>query len=138
LYDRVAAAVQLFHTGKVEQLLMSGSQMSNTYDEPAAMRDLAIELGVPHDAILTDGGGTRTFTSCERSNMTFGFNHAILVSQRYHLPRALATCNALGVQADGVSADLRPYHPRAYQYWEMREVLASAVALIETLIRGSP
>jgi vancomycin permeability regulator SanA len=136
LYDRVAAAVQLYRAGKVEQLLMSGTRSSESYDEPAAMRDLAIELGVPGQAIQVDGQGTRTFASCERAAETFGYGQALLVSQRYHLPRALATCEALGIQADGVSADLRPYNPRVYRYWETREVLATTVALLETLFRG--
>lgn len=136
LYDRVAAAAQLYRAGKIQQLLMSGTQTSEGYDEPAAMRDLAVELGVPSEAILIDGQGTRTFASCQRAVEDYGLDQALLVSQRFHLPRALATCEALGIQASGVAADLRPYHPRAYRYWETRELLATSVAFLETLFRG--
>jgi vancomycin permeability regulator SanA len=132
LYDRVATGVQLYQAGKVAQLLMSGSRFSEGYDEPAAMKELAISLGVPAEAILTDSGGTRTLTTCLRALTEFGIDQALLVSQSYHLPRALATCDGLGLSAVGVSADLRSYHPRALRFWETREIPATLVALVET------
>jgi len=131
LYDRVATAVQLYQAGKVAELLMSGSSVSEAYDEPAAMKELAISLGVPAQAVLTDSGGTRTLTTCLRAMTEFGIDQALLVSQSYHLPRALATCDSLGLEAVGISADLRPYHPRAIRIWETREIPATLVALVE-------
>jgi len=136
LYDRVATGVQLFHEGKIAQLLMSGSRFSDRHDEPAAMKDLAISLGVPAEAILTDAGGTRTLTTCQRAISVFGIERALLVSQSYHLPRALATCDGLGLQATGISADLRAYSPRAIRFWETREIPATLVALLETRLVG--
>jgi len=136
LYDRVATGVQLYQAGKVPELLMSGSRFSEGYDEPAAMKELAISLGVPAQAILTDSGGTRTLTTCLRALTEFGIQQALLVSQSYHLPRALATCDGLGLSAVGVSADLRSYHPRALRFWETRELPATLVALVETRLVG--
>ena len=134
LYDRVAAAAQLFSEGKVDSLLMSGHETAEGYSEPRAMREVAESLGVPSEAIVTDGLGTRTFTTCERAISTFGIEQALLITQDYHLPRALAICDGLGIDAVGVSADLRPYSPRALQYWETREIPATLVALVEIFI----
>ena len=134
LYDRVAAAAQLFSEGKVNSLLLSGYETLEGYSEPSAMREVAESLGVPSEAIVTDGLGTRTFTTCERAISTFGIEQALLITQDYHLPRALAICEGLGIDAVGVSADLRPYSPRALQYWETREIPATLVALVEIFI----
>jgi vancomycin permeability regulator SanA len=134
LYDRVAAAAQLFSEGKIDSLLLSGHETLEGYSEPSAMRKLAESLGVPSEAIVTDGLGTRTFTTCERAISTFGIEQALLITQDYHLPRALAICDGLGIDVVGVSADLRPYSPRALQYWETREILATLVALVEIFI----
>ncbi len=134
LYDRVAAAAHLYSNGKIDSLLMSGYETEDGYSEPQAMRDLAESLGVPPEAIVTDGLGTRTFTTCERAISTFGIGQALLITQDYHLPRALVICDGLGIDAVGVSADLRPYNPRALQYWETREIPATLVALVELLI----
>lgn len=134
LYDRVAAAVQLFNDGKVQRLLMSGSQAGPSYDEPAAMRALAIELGVPAEAIDLDPGGTRTFATCQRALESYASVPTLLVTQGYHLPRALAICAGLGLQASGVLADLRPYNPRVYRFWEAREIPATTVAMLEVAV----
>ena len=134
LYDRVAAAAALFLNGRVERLLMSGTRSGDSYDEPAAMRDLAIELGVPEQAIELDGGGTRTFATCQRAMQLHGVTDALLVSQRFHLPRALATCAGLGLHASGIEADLRPYGRRAYRFWETREVPATTIAVLELAV----
>ena len=132
LYDRVRAAAKLYRMGNVGHLLMSGTRSSGGYDEPAAMRALAMEFGVPAEAISTDGGGTRTVLTCLRAKEFFEIDRALLVSQSFHLPRALATCAGLGIEAEGVSADLRTYSERAQRFWEAREIPATAVALWET------
>lgn len=131
LYDRVAAAVELLLSGRVDRVLMSGTQSGETYDEPAAMRALAMELGAPAGAIELDRRGTRTFSTCERAALNYPGQRALLVTQRYHLPRALATCAGLGLRAEGVAADLRPYSQRIYRFWETREIAATTVALVE-------
>jgi SanA protein len=132
----VAAAAQLYSEGKVDTLLMSGHETAEGYSEPQAMRNLAESLGVPSEAIVTDGLGTRTFTTCERALDTYGIDQALLITQNYHLPRAMAICDSLGISAVGVSSDLRPYSPRALQYWETREIPATLIALVEVFIAG--
>jgi SanA protein len=132
LADRVAVAAALYHQGSVERLLMSGSTRGTGYDEAGAMAALAVDLGVPADALWVDNGGVRTAASCQRARDTFGVTHALLVTQTFHLPRALALCEGLGLQVAGVSADLSPYSERSRRFWELREYPASLVALLET------
>lgn len=131
LVDRVTAAVRLYHDGKVDALLMTGATRPTGYNEPAAMRQLALEMGVPPEAILVDEQGVRTFESCRRASQTYGIHQALLVSQRYHLPRALILCQSMGMQVEAVSSDLRFY--RAYPYWEVREIPATLRALWDIL-----
>jgi SanA protein len=133
LADRIRTAADLYHHGKVERLLMTGS-VREGYDEPAAMAAAAEALGVPPSRILIDPAGLRTLDSCARARRVFGVRSALLVSQRFHLPRALALCSAVGVEADGVAADLSPYSSRARRFWELREYPASFVAAIEALL----
>jgi len=131
LRDRVATAASLYFAGKVEKLLMSGDNRFDTYNEPAAMRDYAVELGVPEEAIVLDYAGQRTYDTCYRARDIFGIRQAILVTQAFHLPRALYTCNKLGVRAIGVPADRRIYRNYSLFAWNMREVPATLVALWE-------
>jgi vancomycin permeability regulator SanA len=119
--------------GLVSRILLSGSTRGPTYDEPAAMRELALRLGVPDSAIDLDRGGTRTLETCLRARDLFGVRRALLVSQRYHLPRALILCDALGIDAVGAAADLRPYSLRSQRIWELREIPASFVAVWESI-----
>ena len=134
LRDRVATAAQLYFAGKVEKLLMSGDNSYLDYNEPGAMRGYALELGVPEDAIVLDYAGRRTYDTCYRALAIFGLKDAILVTQSFHLSRALYTCNALGLSAIGVSADQRMYQRRSLLYWNLREVPATLVALWEVHI----
>jgi vancomycin permeability regulator SanA len=136
LADRVATAADLFHSGKVERLLMSGSVRPG-YNEPEAMATRAEELGVPREAILVDPGGVRTFESCLRARHLLGVRSALLVSQRFHLPRALALGAAQGIEASGVAADRSNYSGRAQRIWELREYPASLVAFFEALLARS-
>ena len=131
LRDRVATAAQLYFTGKVNKLLMSGDNRFVNYNEPGAMRDYALGLGVPDEDIVLDYAGQRTYDTCYRAREIFGIKEAILVTQGFHLPRALYTCNQLGVEATGVPADLRDYRRGARIYWHGREIPATLVALWE-------
>ena len=130
LRDRVATAVDLYKLGKVEKLLMSGN-VSRGHNEPGAMRSYALGLGIPEQDIILDNAGLRTYDTCYRARDIFGLDSAILVTQAFHLPRAIYTCNLLGVSAIGVSADLRQYRRASQTFWNMRETVATAVALWE-------
>ena len=131
LADRVAIAAKLYHQGSVQSLLLSGSSRGPSYDEAEAMRNLAIDLGVDPADILLDKQGTRTLETCARARQSFGIRSALLVTQRFHLPRALVLCEALGIEAEGVQADLSRYSTRSRWFWELRELPASLVAVID-------
>lgn len=109
LRDRVETAASLYFSGKVEKLLMSGDNSFETYNEPGAMRQYALSLGVPDEAIAMDFAGRRTYDTCYRAKVIFGVDEALLVTQRFHLPRALFLCNALGLNAYGVEANNNRY-----------------------------
>lgn len=128
LQDRVSTAADLYFTGKVEKILMSGDNRFVYYNEPGAMRQYALDLGVPEDVIVLDYAGRRTYDTCYRARAIFGLTEAILVTQDFHLPRALFTCNQLGLPAVGVPADKQVYHSRARDYWNLREIPATLVA----------
>jgi SanA protein len=108
---------------------MSGDNRFVDYNEPASMQAFAIDLGVPVEVIVLDFAGRRTYDTCYRAKYIFGLEQAVLVTQKYHLTRALFTCNGVGLQSIGVAADMRTYHPRSMAIWNLREMPASLVAL---------
>jgi len=129
LQDRVQTAANLFFAGKVEKLLMSGDNRFVDYNEPVVMREVALSLGIPEDAIVLDYAGRRTYDTCYRAKAIFGVTEAILVTQTFHLPRAIYLCSQLGIDSVGVAADLRVYRKSSMLYWNMRELLATVAAL---------
>ncbi|MBM3145346.1 MAG: hypothetical protein FJ010_10315 [Chloroflexi bacterium] len=134
LRDRVLTAAELYFAGKVEKLLMSGDNRFADYNEPAAMQAYAVELGVPAEDIVLDYAGRRTYDTCYRARQIFAVESAILVTQSFHLPRALYTCNQLGVAAVGVPADQRIYRWGSLAFWHTRETIATLVAMLEVHI----
>jgi len=132
LADRVATAVDLYQRGAVEKLLMTGDNRRADYNEPAAMRDYALALGVPDVDIVLDYAGRRTYDSCYRARHIFGATDAILVTQAYHLDRALFTGHHLGIDVVGVAADRREYARIRYYWW--RELAATTVAYWQVLV----
>lgn len=138
LRDRVDTAIDLYKAGKVEKLLMSGDNRFADYDEPGAMMAYAIAQGVPADDIQPDYGGRRTYDTCYRAKAIFQVDSAIVVTQRFHLPRALFLCDQLGIDVVGVAADRRTYDPRSIAYSETREIPALVAALIDVIRRAPP
>ena len=129
LQDRVAAAVELYKLGKVEKLLLSGDNRFVEYNEPESMRQAALKLGVPDDALVLDYAGRRTYDTCYRAKAIFGVTRALLVTQEFHLPRALFLCDSFGIEATGVSADRAAGYLRRYAIiWTVREVAATTAA----------
>ena len=135
--DRVTQAANLYFAGKVEKLLMSGDNRFVDYNEPEAMRRLAISLGVPNDAIVLDYAGRRTYDTCYRAKVIFKVDQAILVTQAFHMPRAIYLCNLLGVDSLGVNSDLQTYRKSSLLYWNARELFATAAAMWDVNI-GHP
>lgn len=139
LADRVATAVDLYRLGKVRYLLLSGDNRFPWHNEPGAMAAYARQLGVPAEVIQPDYAGRRTYDTCYRARAIFGVRKALLVTQRYHLPRAVFTCRALGIEAYGVVADRRTYPLGAYTVWQLREAAAWVRALLDVwVLRPTP
>jgi vancomycin permeability regulator SanA len=134
LQDRVQSAAELYFSGKVEKILMSGDNSSQFYDEPGAMKEFALELGVPEEDIVLDFAGRRTYDSCYRAKAIFGLDRLIVVTQAFHLPRALFLCNAFDIDAYGIPADNANYRRSSYTFWWVREILASLNAYWDVYI----
>jgi SanA protein len=134
LADRVATAVGLYQAGVVQKLILTGDNRTADYNEPEAMRRLAVELGVPDSDLVLDYAGRRTYDSCYRARFVFGVKKAILVSQDFHLPRAVYLCGQLGIDSIGVSADRRAYQLSSLIQWNLREWAACFFAILETQI----
>ena len=129
LADRLEIAIQLYKLGKVDKLLLSGDHGTATYDEVNVMLKYVVERGVPEEDVFTDHAGFDTYDTMYRARDVFMVKSAIVVTQGYHLSRAVYTARALGLEAFGVSADLRPYlHPLRNQ---AREILARVNAVLQ-------
>lgn len=137
LFDRLTVAAQLYAAGKVDKILLSGDNSFENYNEPDAMRE-AIQraYSIPDEDIVTDYAGRRTYDTCARAHQIWQVDEAILVTQAFHLPRALFLCSGLGIQSTGVSASLQPY---VYdRYFSYREYLAQQVAWLNLYIWAPP
>lgn len=135
LRDRVQTAAELYRAGKVQKLLLSGDNRFEYYNEPQAMFDYGLELGVPASAMVMDYAGRRTYDTCLRAKEIFGVTNALLVTQAYHLDRALLTCDTLGLSVEGVAADRSRYPGRAFASWWLRELPATTQALWDLFVR---
>jgi SanA protein len=126
--------VNLYQQGKVNKLLMSGDNRFIEYNEPEAMRRYALERGVPDEDIVLDYAGRRTYDTCYRAKHIFQVDTAILVTQPFHLPRALFLCNWFDVEATGVEANNRYFLKRSRIYWNARELFANFQAVWDVMI----
>jgi len=134
---RIQTAVKLYEAHRVQKLLMSGDNSRKTYDEPLAMQKLAIKLGVKPSDITLDYAGRNTYDSCYRAHAIFGLRNATLVSNGYHLPRAIMTCDGLGVHSIGVAADSQGHRDYTINYI-MREWLSTDKAVIQNILKPKP
>ncbi len=121
LADRIRTGAELFLAGAGAALCLSGAVGADGHDEPAVMRRYALACGVPEDAIVTDPGGVSTYASVSYL-ARWGYRRALLVSQSYHLPRALDLALCMGIDARGIPADRRHY--RRMPYYRLREYIA--------------
>ncbi|MBD2680536.1 MULTISPECIES: vancomycin high temperature exclusion protein [Nostoc] len=135
LSDRVSAAVELYKLGRVQKLLMTGDNSRDDYNEVQAMQNYAVERGVPAQDITLDYAGFSTYESCYRAKDIFGIKQAVLVTQKFHLPRAVYTCDRLGVKAIGLGTpDWESYSFQTVMYSTLREELSTLKALWEVNI----
>ena len=133
LRDRVLTGAELYFSGKVEKLLMSGDNRFVDYNEPESMRQFALLLGVPDEAIVLDYAGRRTYDTCYRAKAIFGVEGALLVTQGFHLPRALFLCNMLGLETVGVEA-IHCYWNGSPFVWDVREQFATVAAFLDLYV----
>ena len=122
LRDRLEYALDLYRAGAAPKILMSGDHGRKEYDEVNAMKDYALAAGVPSEDVFMDHAGFSTYVSLYRARDVFQARRVLIVTQEYHLYRALYIAQALGLEAWGVAADPQPYRGQLYR--EFREVLA--------------
>ncbi|MFA6527979.1 MAG: GNAT family N-acetyltransferase [Candidatus Gracilibacteria bacterium] len=133
LKDRLRTAAELYDAGKVEKILVSGDNSFESYDEPTAMYTYLVDTeGIPAEDVFIDYAGRCTYDTCIRAHEIWGVDEAILVSQGFHLPRAIFTCNSVGVDSSGYSATNQGYV--FADYYKFREVLAIYNAVIDVYL----
>ena len=136
LYDRLSVGVDLYFSGVSPKLLMSGDHGQVEYDEVNAMRDFAIGRGALPSDVFMDHAGFSTYESVYRAKEIFGAQKIVIVTQGYHLTRALYIAKSLGIEAYGVSADLRSYRGQIIR--DVREIVARSKDFLYTVIRPEP
>ncbi|WP_205614244.1 SanA/YdcF family protein [Streptomyces dangxiongensis] len=136
LAHRLDAAARLYRQGRIEVVLVTGDNSREDYDEPDAMRTYLTRHGVPDARIVSDYAGFDTWDSCVRARKIFGVHRAVLISQGFHIRRAVALCEAAGVASYGVGVDAK--HDATWYYGGTREVFAAGKAALDAVFRPDP
>ncbi|WP_443079280.1 SanA/YdcF family protein [Streptomyces sp. NBC_01498] len=136
LAHRLDAAAALYESGKVRVVLVTGDNSREEYDEPDAMRAYLTARGVPDGRIVSDFAGFDTWDSCVRARKIFGVERAVLVTQDFHVRRAVALCRAAGVDSYGVGVAER--RDVTWYYGGVRELAAAGKAALDALTRPDP
>ncbi|MEU1500583.1 ElyC/SanA/YdcF family protein [Streptomyces sp. NPDC005732] len=136
LAHRLDAAARLYRAGRIEVVLVTGDNSRADYDEPDAMRAYLAGHGVPDNRVVTDYAGFDTWDSCVRARKIFGVRRAVLISQGFHIRRAVELCRAAGVRSYGVGVDDR--HDVTWYYGGAREVFAAGKALLDVVFEPDP
>ena len=136
LEDRLLQAIELYENNVSAKIIMSGDHGTKEYDEVNAMKDFAIEKGIPSENIFMDHAGFSTYESIYRAKEIFGAKKIVVVTQKYHLFRALYIANQLGIEAYGVGSDPRKYVGATYR--ELREVLARNKDFVKCIFKPEP
>ena len=134
LADRLEIAADLYNAGAAREIIVSGDNTDAHYNESDAMRDYLVTLGVPEDAIVVDHLGTDTYASIYRAKNAYGANNIVVVTQAYHLYRALMIADGLGMEAGGVAADKGAYEGQTE--YSVREMLARTKDWLLTLVQA--
>ena len=136
LRDRLLTGIELYKSGAAKKLIMSGDHGSENYDEVNIMKSFAVENGIPDSDIFMDHAGFSTYETVYRAKEIFEADNIIIVSQEYHLYRALYIAKKLGVKAVGVSADLNTYRGQTKR--DLREILARDKDFFNCIIKPEP
>ena len=129
LQGRIDLAVALYKAGKTKVIIVSGTR-DGAYNEPDGMTKALIAQGVPASRIVPDYAGDDTYSSCQRATQVFGVKSLIVVSQSYHVPRAVAACRFLGIDAVGVG-DSSQSHDFNWWKYQVREFASRAKLLLD-------
>lgn len=136
LADRLDTAIDLYQSHAAPKLIMSGDHGRKDYDEVQAMKDYAIEKGVPSEDIFMDHAGFSTYESIYRARDIFQAGDILVVTQEYHLYRALYIANALSLNARGIPADTQKYSGQLYR--DLREILARDKDFLTSIYQPDP
>ncbi|MGW0140431.1 SanA/YdcF family protein [Streptomyces calvus] len=136
LAHRLDAAAELYRAGRIQVVLVTGDNSREDYDEPDAMRAYLTRHGVPDTRIVSDYAGFDTWDSCVRAKRIFGVDRAVLISQGFHIRRAVALCRAAGVSSYGVGVADR--HDATWYYGGVRELFAAGKAALDATFRPDP
>jgi SanA protein len=137
LADRIAAAAELYEAGKVDKLLLSGDHGRWSYDEVGTMREALLARGIPAEDVFTDHAGFDTWDSAQRARRVFGVGSVIVVTQRFHMSRALYAAHRAGLDATGYAADRRDYG-RVMARLRVREALARVKVVADRVTGADP
>jgi vancomycin permeability regulator SanA len=138
LAARLEIARQLYADGKVQAILVSGDHMHWDYNEPGAMFQWLLAHGVPTEKIVLDHAGFDTYDSCARANRVFGVKKAIVVTQMFHLPRAVTLCRHLGIDATGVGDETMKHFKGPWFAGASREYGAAVKAAYDVVTGRDP
>ncbi|MFS8199568.1 vancomycin high temperature exclusion protein [Streptomyces sp. CWNU-52B] len=136
LAHRLDAAAGLYRSGRIQVVLVTGDNSREDYDEPDAMRAYLTEQGVPDGRIVSDYAGFDTWDSCVRAKKIFGVDEAVLISQGFHIRRAVALCQEAGVASYGLG--VADAHDVTWYYGAAREVVAAGKALLDAVFEPDP
>lgn len=136
LEDRLQEGIKLYQNNVSDKIIMSGDHGREEYDEVNIMKKYAIENGVPSENIFMDHAGFSTYESIYRAKDIFKAKKVVIVTQKYHLFRALYIANQLGLEAYGVGADPRQYVGATYR--ELREIIARNKDFIKCILKPEP
>ena len=136
LKDRLDASLKLYNKGISNKIIMSGDHGQDNYNEVKAMKTYGIEHEIPSENIFMDHAGFSTYDSIYRAKEIFGVKKVIIVSQEYHLYRALYIAESLGIEAYGYSSDTRKYKGNLKR--EIREILARDKDFVKSIIKPEP
>ena len=138
LRRRLDAAAELYARGTVGAILVSGDNSTTQHDEPTAMRDWLVGLGVPEDRVVRDFAGLDTHDSCVRAHEVFGVTDAVVITQDYHLRRALFSCREAGIDVVGLGVSSTSVEPIKAVLYRVREIPASIKAAWDALTGREP
>lgn len=136
LEDRILTGMDLYNKGVSDRLIMSGDHSTKGYDEVNTMKRYAVERGIPSEHVFMDHAGISTYDSIYRAKEIFQADKIIIVTQQYHLYRAIYTARALGIEAYGVSADIRVYAGQDLR--EIREKAARVKDFFMAIFKPNP